>query len=292
MTMATAGVSAVGLVLFFSAIAKAVAPRAFARHLQRLVTMPDRLAAGLAVVVVAGEAAWALPLIVAAGPTVLVAATLALLGSFSGVTLLAWHSGRIAECGCYGPLLRLSPPVSAAVNLVLMMLLAAALAVEPPTAAATGGNIWAWATCAGLGTAALAVLLMVLPDLITPLAVGRPWPARRVAWPSVLPATESCVVAFLKSDCRLCRGWSKALHRLSAMPDFPAVTVVVARQSEVPAMQAGFPSFSVVACGTLVLWTLASSVPTAVVVRNRVIAEVWRDKLPAERVQWLKEARG
>lgn len=292
MTIATAGVCAVGLALLFSAIAKAVAPRAFARHLQRLVKMPDRLAMGVAVVVVAGEAAWALPLMVAVGPTVLVAATLALLASFSGVTLLAWRSGRIKECGCYGPLLRLSPPVSAAINLVLMVLLAAALAVDPPTAAATGGNIWAWAACAGLGTAAWAVLLMVLPDLITPLAVGRPWPARRVAWPSVLPATDRCVVAFLKSDCPLCLAWGKALHQLSGMADFPAVTVVVARQSEVPAMQAGCPSFSVVACGTLILWTLASSVPTAVVVRNKVIAEVWRDKLPAERVQWLRETRG
>lgn len=212
MTAATvlpaAGVRVVGAVLWLSAVAKAVAPRGFAAHLERLAPLSERLAVVTAVAVVVGEAALAMPLIVAAGPPAAEVAAMVLMAALSIATLWAWRLGRIEECGCYGPFLRLSPPVSSAINLAMILLLAAGLAFRNPAATVRRG-VLAWATCAGVS---LVVAVLVLPRLSGLIAAGRPWPSRWLPEVKIAQGDGERIVAFLQPGCLRCQVWAKALE--------------------------------------------------------------------------------
>lgn len=287
MTAATvlpaAGVRVVGAVLWLSAVAKAVAPRGFAAHLERLAPLPERLAVAIAVTVVVGEAALAMPLIVAAGPPAAEVAALILMAALSIVTMWAWRLGRIEECGCYGPFLRLSPPVSGAINLAMIVLLATGLTVRNPAATVRYG-VLAWATGAGVP---VVVAVLALPRFIGPIAAGRAWPSRWLPEVKIASGMGDQVVAFLDPACHRCRVWSKTLRILSAKPGFPAISVVSAGAWKVGAGP-GASQLSAVVVGVVRLWLLNVEVPMAVVVRGGRIVEVWREAMPLGWVELLR----
>ena len=278
-----AGVRAVGVVLLFSAPAKAVVPRRFAAHLIRLTGLPPRLAETIGVAVVVGEAALAMPLIVEAGPPAAEVATLVLVAVLSIATLWAWRLGRIEECGCYGPFLRLSPPVSSAINLAMILLLAAGLTVRDSSAAVRSSAI-AWAACAGV---LLAVVVLGLPRLTGRMAAGRRWPAGWLPQVQMVQGDRDQIVAFLQPACNLCQAWAKALRILSAKPHFPPVSVVSPYKWKDGAGLAEAPQLPTVFCGEVRLWLLGVEAPMAAVVRGGRIAEVWRQALPAAWVALL-----
>jgi hypothetical protein len=287
---AATGVRLAGAVLLVSALGKAIAPQVFAEHLSKLASLPRSFLKAIAVLAVSGETALAVPLILIAGPLELVAATLALLVVFTLVTLTAWRMGKIDECGCYGPLLRLSPPISAGFNFVPMALLATALIKYPGTQ--HGGTLTAlvWAVTGGLATALLAGAVLLLPRIIVPIASGRVWPARWL--PQVkMPLNGEHLVVFLQPGCRACQAWAKALGQLTSVGRFWPVTVIAPGKAADAAALGKSARSPVVYCGVARFWILAHEVPMAALVRDGVVCEVWRNSMPEVWVQRLRQTK-
>jgi hypothetical protein len=279
-----AGVRVVGVVLLLSALAKAVVPHRFAAHLVRLAGLPPRLAEAIGAAVAVGEAALAMPLIVEAGPPAAKAATLVLLAVLSIATLWAWRLGRIEECGCYGPFLSLSPPVSSAINLTMILLLAGGLTARD--SAAVRSSAIAWAAISGV---LLALAVLGLPRLTGRIAAGRRWPAGWLPQVKMAQGDGDRIVAFLEPGCNRCQAWAKALWMLSAKPDFPAISVVSPYKWKDGAGLEEAPQLPTVVCGEIRLWLLGVEAPMAAVVRVGRIAEVWRQAMPAA---WVAILRG
>jgi hypothetical protein len=287
---AAAGVRVAGAVLLASALGKAIAPQVFAEHLGKLVSLPRSFLKAIAVLAVSGETALAVPLVLIAGPSELVAASLALLVVFTLVTLTAWRMGKIEECGCYGPLLRLSPPISAGFNLVPVALLVIALKAVPGTQLGGVHTALVWAVTGGLATALLAGAVLLLPRIVVPIAVGRAWPARWL--PQVrISAHGYHLVVFLQPGCRACLAWAKALGQLTSVDGFWPLTVIASGKAGNTAALGKSARSPVAHCGVARFWILAHEVPMAALVRDGVVCDVWRKTMPEVWVQRLRQAR-
>ncbi|MGD0546409.1 MAG: hypothetical protein ABR991_01105, partial [Terracidiphilus sp.] len=184
---------------------------------------------------------------------------------------------------------RLSPPVSSALNLLMIALLA--LGLYRHTVFPAGGVHTILFRALGCGAVAvwMAVIAPLLPRILSPLRMDRPWPARWL--PQVEIHTEGAhLIVFLKPDCPACQAWAKALGRLSVTPELSAVTIITPGNSQAAASLSRAARTPVVQGGLVRSWLMAPEVPMAVIVRGGTICEIWSKTLPETWVRRLRRS--
>jgi hypothetical protein len=268
-----------GLHLLLGAFGKALDPRFAGQALEGYGLLPERFRVPVAVAAALLEAALGGGVLL--GSAAAAWGALALLGAMA-LLLLRGRARGMAECGCNGALLPLTPAESLALNAAAALLLALFLVGGAP-ALAPG---WAAAVVALLAAGAMAALARHAyrkgpPFDLSPLRVGRAW---RPRWVPGLAVPEEAVVVLADPLCATCLNWLRMMAMLSTRPGFPPVRAVVAAPAAaLPALAAQHGlklALHPITPGRL--RRLAPMPPRAVRLKGGRIAEVWQGRLPDE----------
>jgi hypothetical protein len=280
----------VGGAFLFSAFVKAVDGRTFLRDLRRYRLLPARALAPSAALGTGAEAVVGGALLFHLWPAGVLPGAMVLLVGLSALTLWGETARDLADCGCYGGVVRLTPRQSVLLNGGYILMLAGALYATP-------GASWvpslAGAASVGLGGVGAAVAAWgsrtePLLDL-SRLRPGRRW---AVEWLPDHPevTTEPHFVVFLSPDCPYCKRWVPLLNVMHAKADLPRVLGVLAlpddeREAFRHDHLVRFPLGQMTASR---FRHMVSGYPTAVLVEEGAVAEKWEGELPepyAEQIQ-------
>lgn len=291
------GMALVAMVFVFTALAKAVDPRSFTRHVRGLRLLPARETRTAVYGLIAFESAWGIALITKLSPGILLPATLVLLISLSALTYWSTSTGRSVDCGCYGTALQVTPAQSLLLNaLYASAILYAYLSLE------NVDGFTPWKAAAALAAGAGAGLLAFVSDRrvaegggplvnLEPLLTGRRW---RSAWAGggTFPPDQEVLVVYLGPTCPHCQLWVRVLNVVHLVPGLPAVIGVVSvdeekKQEFVETFALRFPVRTV---PDRLMNRLAAAVPTTVLISENRIQEKWVGQMPETFLQRFRAA--
>jgi hypothetical protein len=249
------------------------------------------------VIVAAFEAAIGAALVVGLRLDVVIPVTMLALIVLSATTTVAVTSGRTTDCGCYAGYFSPSLPQTLGINGGLFLLLGAAL-VRPgrPTLSVFQGSV----VVIGITVAVIGVTAAALNAWVkrgdrlfdeSPIKVGREWKNR---WSGSLDAksADEIFVVYLGPECPFCKRWVPVLNGMNEHAALPPVIGIVGdsakRTSEYQsASGARFPLKPV---SKSLVSRLVNGVPTAILVKNGKIADIWTGEISADFLGRFKQA--
>ena len=185
------------------------------------------------------------------GLTILV--TSALLVGFTGLIAYAWAFKGLADCGCFGDLVKMGPAASIAKNIVLLAMAAAVWLGARKKTAPDGAETVVEEDRRGLGPARIALASVGVLVVAIAFASGKPAPKRvdnsdtprsdatndkhanapfaeyvpRMGGAPVALAQGEYFVAMLSASCDHCRAAAKLLNDLSQEPGVPQIAALM-----------------------------------------------------------------
>lgn len=274
---------AVGGLLTFAAVVKAVDSGPFLEAVHSYRLLPERLIGWVAVPMVAVEGGLGVALMLAAAWPHAIAMALAMLVGLTAVALWGEWSGRVEDCGCYGGLLSLKPHQTAVINAGLVAMLVAALMLPPPAGPVPFAEMAAAAAAVVVGLAAWRSIGNPIFSF-SPLVPGRPWPARMAG--DMVPRHGDVAVLFASPSCEKCQAWLKALHILCRDDDFPYAVAMMPEAA--PPAAIAMPRFTQVRLPGLKFRLAVTTIPQLFLLRDGVVVQVWRTALPPPWVARLR----
>ena len=287
----------VGLVLIGAAATKMIAPFSFHEHVLRLGILPAGAVRWVIPLAIGLEAGWGALLLFRVGLPQLLAVSVCMLGLLTAVSWWGVASGRAADCGCYGGLIRPSIRQSAAMNGFYVLLLAAYWTTSPSAAPASRWTAFVIASAviifACVGEYALRSELSTGMRLFrrSPLRVGRAW---RDSWGDTTASVESRekLISYLGPECPHCREWVRVLNVIHATPTLPNVTAII---SGTPSALAEFVSeieirFPISTIPAHRMQRLVHAVPTTVLIEDGIMRDMWSGYMSADFLRRFKLA--
>ncbi len=286
----------IGLLLLASALAKAIDLGFAARQLAEYGLVPLRWSGWLAGAISVTEAWLAAALLLDAGRGFVPILSVATIGVATPIALWRGLSRGLADCGCHGRLVALSPLQSAAIHTMGCAVLAACWWLAPPAPVRPWGLVAASAVAALAAVCAWRSLHRGALIDVSLLRAGRRFPARALArfgTPPVDPARQDALVALLSPGCARCVAWARVLDRCATLDgELPVLGLLGGSAKEAEAFRSQnrlrMPLMPVGTAGLLVLGNVA---PMAAEVRGGVVVDVWTGHLPARIVDRVRDAR-
>jgi hypothetical protein len=274
-----------GGVFLFAGLSKAIDPKGFTRHLNRLRLLPRKLLPSAAVAVAVFQCVLGAALLLRLWPGALLPGALGLTIALAALGYWSTASGRTEDCGCYNGLVSLSTRQSLLVDAALGSLLGLAWFLGEPRENPEAWRIAALPVTALLsGGLALASYLHAsrhgspLVDL-SPLRIGRPFDPRWLDGKAAPSGTA--IVVFLGATCPHCRKWVKVLNLAHRLADLPDVIGAVGTPEEELDDYRRLARFPIVSLQPWRMARLARGIsPTAIVVRDGIIREKWAGAMP------------
>ena len=284
-----------GIVFLFAGFAKAVEPQGFLRHLRRLrLISPNHLTPAV-VGIPAIQCFQGAALILGIGYSWLLPLSLVLVIALAGLTFWSTTTGRVEDCGCYNNFLAISPQQSLLLDAVYAVLLALGMlgGAEPRSAH------WKWWAAMVMAVAGGAVAWCALQHFrktggslfaLHPLRIGRRWKGTWIGSevPSEVIIGER-IIAFLGPNCGMCRKWIPVLNMIHQRPGLPGILGVFpgAQESQGYLAEIRFP---IVRASHWSITRLTRGVtPTAVVLVNGIIHEVWIGTIPSSFLERIRQ---
>lgn len=282
-------VGAVGIVLMWTGIIKALAPVTFRQHLRSLGWVPSNLLSAFVIGAAAFEVGWGMAILLNLAPSIVLPFSIAVLIALSTISWWGVKSGKAADCGCYGGFIQPSIGQSLALNGAFATALMIAWYLEPGTATAEtwkvgvaaislilAGGIVTWAQHHELATSEPKFLR-------NPLVEGAEW---KHSWArgATRDIHSEALVAFLGPDCPFCKQWVKIGNAVIQSPELPKVIGVVGasqKTKEAFVREHGI-RFPVVSISPSLMSRLAPAVPTTVLVDEGRIRNKWVGAMPPE----------
>jgi hypothetical protein len=268
----------VGLILVFAGGVKAIdsggALKAAAPFAKGLVGR--RSAALLVLAGAAFEVALGLALILDAWTTATIPVAAGLLLVLAALTLRADRVGELADCGCYGGVVLLTPGQSAVVDSGYVALLGVAWFGGHTSAEAH--PLVAAAVAAGAALAVAAAWMSRRQPLydLARLASGRRWRNRWLQGYDVGRGRH--LVVFLGSTCAYCKKWVPFLNVLAAQNE---AVLGVMRAGELDEFRQTFKvAFPIAPMRPLLFSRMVDSYPTVVLLEDGRVVGKWIGEMP------------
>lgn len=279
----------VGAVFLFSSAVKANDSRTFVQDLARYRLLgADRLAPA-AVLLTGLEGALGMALLLHVYPLYLVPLSIVALAVLAGLTLWGERERDLEDCGCYGGVVLLTPKQSAALDLLFIALLATALALPAADAATPAWTLVLVGLTFAAG-AALAVRSRQKPLVdLSRVQKGRAW--RRSWLPKYRLDQGGHFLVFMSKSCPYCKAWVPILNVMHTQQDFPRVLGVMSLtdEEEVAAFRREhLIRFEVAQMDALLFRQMVTAYPTAVLVEDGVIKDLWEGAMPEPYVKRVK----
>lgn len=199
-------------------------------------------------------------------------ATLLMLIGFTGLILYGWLFNNLADCGCFGKIIKMGPKTSIAKNFIMMaMLIASWLAARKTHPAAQPSarhvTVKLGACVASLLAVGLAVAFGANANFFNPPVVeqNRPFAQFKFEFEGQQYdlGQEGYLVCMLSADCDHCQGAVAALNEIAVSPGFPPVVgLMLGDEEQLERFRLlTDPQFPTVLIDSLVFTTLVGDFP-------------------------------